>query len=154
MSYNPGDRIRLEVTDDDGLPMVRYGFVGSLVTPHGPAVVMLDGDIGGELVELSEIALVSVTTVELTLSGSDLIDEPGLRRGLLAMWQAEADQAGLALDSLHPIGTPLGAGWRESDTTWALAELVAGGEPYVVRAMTCPNNPTIVHVRADRPFLS
>lgn len=154
MSYSPGDRIRLEVTDDDGLPMIRYGFVGSLVTPDGPAVVMLDGDIGGEVVDLSQLALVSVTTVELTLAGSDLIEEPELRRGLLAMWQAEADQAGLAVDSLRPIGMPLGAGWRDSNDTWALAELVAGGEPYVVRAMTNATDPGIVRVRADRPFLS
>lgn len=149
--YSAGDRIRFEVTGDDGLPMVRYGFVGALVTPIGPVVVMLDGELGGEVVEISQIAPVSVTTVELTLVGSDLIDEPDLRRGLVAMWEAEAEQAGLAVDSLHPIGDPLGAGLRDSSNSWALAELMAGGVQYVVRATTTPNDPGIVRVRADHP---
>ena len=30
MTFTPGDRIRYECTGDDGLPLVRYGFVGGV----------------------------------------------------------------------------------------------------------------------------
>ena len=28
MNFSPGDRVRYECTGDDGLPLVRYGFIG------------------------------------------------------------------------------------------------------------------------------
>ena len=83
------------------------------------------------------VQLVSITNVELCLAGSDLMSEPELRRGLVALWHAEADTAGLDVDALHPIGD----GLRDSNDSWALAELVAGGEQYVVRAFRLPNEP-------------
>jgi hypothetical protein len=67
------------------------------------------------------------------------------------MWQAEAEQAGLDVDALHPVGTPLGAGLRDANDSWALAEMTAGGEQYIVRAVTSPIEPGLVRVRADRP---
>ena len=42
-------------------------------------------------------------------------DEPELRQGLVALWHAEADTAGLDVDALRPIGD----GKRESDDSWA-----------------------------------
>jgi len=147
MTFRPGDRIRVEGMADDGLPLVRYGFVGGLAGREGPVVVMLDGELGGDILDLSQVQPVTVTTTELCLTGSDLTSDPELRRGLIALWEAEADTAGLAVDALHPLGD----GLRDSSESWALAELVAGGEQYVVRAVQLPNEPDLVRIRADRP---
>ena len=147
MSLRPGDRIRVEETGDDGFPIIRYGFVGGLAGRDGPVVVMLDGELGGDICDLSQVRPVSVTTVELSLSGTDLVAEPDLRRGLLALWQAEADTAGLDVDAVHPLGD----GLRDSSDSWVLAELTTGGEQFVVRAVQLPNEPDVVRIRADRP---
>jgi hypothetical protein len=147
VNLRPGDRVRIETMADDGLPMVKYGFVGGVAGSDGPIVVMLDGELGGDVVDLCHVQLVSITNVELCLAGSDLMYEPHLRRGLVALWHAEADTAGLDVDALHPLGD----GLRDSNDSWALAELVAGGEQYVVRAFQLPNEPDIVRVRAHRP---
>ena len=40
MTLSPGDRIRYECTGDDGLPLVRYGFVGGVAGSDGPVVVI------------------------------------------------------------------------------------------------------------------
>jgi hypothetical protein len=108
---------------------------------------MLDGELGGDVIDVSEVQQVSVTSVELRLHGSDLFDEPVLRCGLLALWEAEADRAGLDLDALHHLGD----GVRDSNDSWALAELTSGGEHYVVRALRLPHDPEVVRVRADVP---
>jgi hypothetical protein len=147
VNLRPGDRVRIETMADDGLPMVKYGFVGGVAGGDGPVVVMLDGELGGDVVDLCHVQLVSITNVELCLAGSDLMNEPELRRGLVALWHAEADTAGLDVDGLHPLGD----GLRDSNDSWALAELFAGGEQYVVRAFRLPNEPDVVRVRADRP---
>jgi len=112
---------------------------------------MLVGELNGDLRDLSQIQPVTITTVELCLTGNDLINEPDLRRGLVALWHAEADSAGLDVDALHPLGGPDGDGLRDSSESWALAELMAGGEQYVVRAFQLPNEPDLVRIRADRP---
>ena len=61
--FSPGDRIRYECTGDDGLPLVRYGFVGGVAASGGPVVVMLDG--GWVATGEPGQAPVTVTTVEL-----------------------------------------------------------------------------------------
>jgi hypothetical protein len=144
---HPGDRVRVETTADDGFPTVRYGFIGGVTSDGGPVVVMLDGELGGDVIDLCNVQPVSITNVELRLDGDDLLNEPELRRGLVALWHAEADTAGLDVDSLHPLGD----GRRDSAASWALAELVAGGQHYEVRAFHHPDEPDIVRVRADRP---
>ena len=60
--FSPGDRIRYECTGDDGLPLVRYGFVGGVAASGGPVVVMLDGELGGDVVNLEQVQPVTVTT--------------------------------------------------------------------------------------------
>ena len=130
--FSLGDRVRWSTTGDDGLPLVRYGFVGGVAGDRGPVVVMLDGEIGAEPVDLSQLEPVSITTVALHLDGGDLIDDPGLRRGLVNLWQAEAESAGLAVDSMRCLG----AGEPAAGTGWSLAELNSGGRRYVVRAFT------------------
>ena len=49
---------------DDGFPLVRYGFVGG-VDNGGPIVVMFDGELGGEVVDPSEIEPVHMSNVTL-----------------------------------------------------------------------------------------
>ena len=143
-----GDRIRVRSTGDDGLPLVRYGFVGSLMGPSGPVVVMLDGELGGNVLPLDEVELVTVENVELHLHGDDLWNEPDLRRGLVAMWRAEADQAGIAVDTVACMGD----GMADSCDSFALAELITGGDQFVVRVLRNPDVPGAICVRADRPM--
>lgn len=147
MTLNPGDRIRYECTGDDGLPLVRYGFVGGLSGNQGPVVVMLDGELGGDVVNLDDVQPVTVLTVELILHGTDLLDEPELRRGLVSLWHAEADTAGLDIDELHSLGD----GQCDEAGLWCLADLHAGDERYVLRAMRCDREPDTVRVRAELP---
>ena len=49
MTFQPGDRVRWESVGDDGLPLVRYGFVGAGVA-NGQVHVMLDGEFKGTTV--------------------------------------------------------------------------------------------------------
>jgi hypothetical protein len=143
--FSLGDRVRWATTGDDGLPLVRYGFVGGVASDSGPVVVMLDGEIGAEPVDLSQLEPVSITTIALHLDGPDLIDDPDLRRGLVNLWQAEAESAGLAVDGI----LCLGAGQRNAGESWSLAELSSGGQRYVVRALRSSHGQ--VCVRAE-PF--
>jgi hypothetical protein len=161
-SFQHGDRVRVQSTGDDGFPLIRYGFVGGAAGDGEPVVVMLDDELRGSMVvDLSQIQPVTVTTVELRLDGSDLLHDPALRQGLVNLWHAEAEQAGLEIDSIHPIHSgPIGSspidsahmrsGARDSSEGYALAELVTGGEHYVLRAVCEPNESDVVRVRADR----
>jgi hypothetical protein len=145
VNFQAGDRVRWETLGDDGLPLVRYGFVGSIGSDES-VTIMLDGDLTGDtVVELSQIAPVSITTVELCLNGVDLIDDPSLRQGLVNLWSAEADQAGLEIRSLEALGN----GVRDADDGFALAELWAGSQQYVLRVSPGPAD--TVSVRADVP---
>ena len=38
--FSLGDRVRWSTMGDDGLPLVRYGFVGGVASDAGPVVVM------------------------------------------------------------------------------------------------------------------
>ena len=144
MKFRAGDRVRVRREGDDGLPQFCYGFIGSLAGPSGPATVLLDDELGPAVVVLTDIESIEVTTVELCLPGNDLCHDGALRRGLVAMWQAEADQAGLAVEDLVAKGD----GVRDDVGSWALAELRAGGERFVLRASLVGTDPDMVHVRA------
>jgi hypothetical protein len=144
--FQHGDRIRLQTTGDDGLPIVRYGFVGGFADQR--VVVMLDGEIGDDwVVDLSQVEPVSITNVELRLNGADLLEDPSLRQGLVNLWSAEAEDAGLEIGALHCMGS----GVRDSSEGYALAELMAGGQQYVLRAVRDDPISDVVRVRADRP---
>jgi len=143
--YNHGDRVRCSITADDGLPLVRYGFVRSMTHVSGPVVVMFDGDLGGEVIELDQLEPVSITSVELRLDGSDLLDDPELRRGLTSLWKAEAESAGLDVDEINPHGL----GEREQGGAWSLASLTSGGERYVLRATPLADDPAVIVVRSE-----
>lgn len=145
MIFSPGDRVRYECEGDDGLPLVRYGFIGGVAGTGGPVVVMLDGELGGDVVNESQVQHVTVTTVELKLHGMDLVDEPELRRGLVSLWHAEADTAGLDIDELRPLGD----GECDAPGGWCLAELLAGGDRYLLRAEQCASEPEMVRVHAE-----
>jgi hypothetical protein len=144
---NPGDRIRLVGTDEDGLPFVRYGFVA----PDSPdpfhsqvITVLLDGEISGESVPPDRVELVTVANIELMLQGDDLVADPVLRRGLVAMWCAEAETAGVALDRLCPNGD----GERDERGSWVLAHATAGDDRYSIRACVHAGDPPTIHVHA------
>ncbi|TVR26270.1 MAG: hypothetical protein EA389_06395 [Ilumatobacter sp.] len=147
-SFHPGDRVRVQSTGDDGFPLVRYGYVGTCGDDGEPVMVLLDDEFNGStVVDRTALAPVTVTTVELCLDGADLLHDPSLRQGLVNLWSAEAEAAGLEIGALHHIGT----GLRDSSESYVLAELTAGGEQYVLRAVCHPNDSDIVRVRADRP---
>lgn len=132
MNLEPGDRVRWETTGDDGFPLVRYGFVGAC-NGDGPTVsVMLDGELKGDHeVHPDQLETVSITNLELRLDGADLLQEPSLRQGLVSLWSAEADQAGLEVRSLIWFGDGVLNG-NDGDVT--LAELQSGGRTYLLRA--------------------
>lgn len=147
-SFAPGDRICLRCTGEDGLPMVRYGFVGGCCQDDGTITLMMDDEVSTlTLPDTSELEPVTVTTIELRLGGADLLTDPLLRQGLVHLWRAEAELAGLDIDAIHLMGP----GLRDSSEGFVLAELMAGAEQYVVRAICQPNDPETVVVRADRP---
>jgi hypothetical protein len=146
MMFGLGDRVRWATMGDDGLPLVRYGFVGGVASERGPVMVMLDGELSGDVVDLDQLQPVSITNVELHLEGPDLIEEPELRRGLVHLWQAEAEQAGLDVDSMECLGS----GQLLPDQSWSLAALTSGGEQYVVRAMRDRSDPGVVLIRAEQ----
>lgn len=155
MSFTSGDRIRHETTGDDGFPQVRYGFVieehdGPDGDPDitGPIPILLDGELGGQLVDPGTVQPVAPTTVVFELTGTDLIDEPGLRRGLVDLWKAEADEAGLDVDALHLLGSEE-CGDCEADGVWCLAELHVGDETYLLRAAQVDGDK--VRIGAERP---
>lgn len=143
MTFQHGDRVRCTSTGDDGWPLVRYGFVRSHLADDEPVVVMLDSEISTEIVEPEEVALVTITSIELRLDGRDLLDDPDLRRGLMPLWQAEAESAGLDVDSVVHDGR------QESSLCWSLASLTSGGVEYVLRALRQSDDPSVVRVRAD-----
>jgi hypothetical protein len=146
-TFSHGDRIRYATTGEDGFPLVRYGFVGGVSDNGGPIMVMLDGELRGDVVEPSKVEPVHICNVTLTLEGSDLLDDPSLRQGLVNLWLAEAETAGLQLSAVHVIGT----GVRDSSEGYALAELSSAGHAYVLRANRCRSGRDAVIVHADPP---
>ena len=106
---------------------------------------MLDGELGGDVIDLSQLQPVTITSVELRLDGPDLIDDPELRRGLVHLWQAEAESAGLDVDALEDLGS----GRLDATDSWSLAALTSGGSQYVVRALRDNEDPVVVRVKAD-----
>lgn len=146
MTFHLGDRVRWTTTGADGWPLVRYGFVGGVAGTSGPVVIMLDGELDGSVADLTQLEAVSVTTIELRLDGDDLVDDPSLRQGLVYLWQAEAESAGLDVDSVRCLGT----GQPDDHGSWSLADLWSGGQRYVVRALRSSEHPFVVCVRADQ----
>lgn len=146
-TFSHGDRIRYATTGEDGFPLVRYGFVGGVPDNGGPMMVMLDGELRGDVVEPSKVEPVHICNVTLTLEGTDLLDDPSLRQGLVNLWMAEAETAGLQIGGVHAIGT----GVRDGSDGYALAELSSGGEAYVLRANRCPSGRPAVVLHADPP---
>jgi hypothetical protein len=146
--FSFGDRVRWNTTGDDGWPLIRYGFVRSMADPEGPAIVMLDGELGAEVIDVDQLALVSVTAIELRLDGDDLLGDPDLRRGLMALWRAEAESAGLDVDTVNGDGSGQPDG--DAGDVWWLAAIASGGERYTLKAMPDTARPGTVWVGAVR----
>jgi hypothetical protein len=142
----PGDRVRWETVDDSGFPVVRYGFVGGSNGDGTKVAVMFDGELKGDaVVDLDQLEPVTITNVQLRLTGTDLLDDPSLRQGLVHLWTAEADQAGLEIRSIDCFGS----GVREAGACVALAEVWAAGRPWVLKARRDDTTPDVITVRAD-----
>lgn len=146
ISFHHGDRICVRTVDDDGLPIVRYGTVGGELPSNGPIVVMFDDLLGGDIVDRSEVQLLTLDSLELCLTGRDLIEDPAVRSGLADMWLAESDLAGLPVMAIFPEGD--GAGVRDGNQ-WLLATFTHNSETWVIRATVVDDTHDIV-VRADR----
>lgn len=149
--FQPGDRVRWESLGDDGFPIVRYGFVGGSNGDRTRVAVMLDGELKGDtVVDLDQLEAVTITNIELHLNGVDLLSEASLRQGIVNLWTAEADQAGLEVERLEYLGHE---GWGSTSITspngCALAEIRSGGEHYILRAIS-PSDDTLC-VKADLP---
>ncbi len=145
--FRHGDRIRYATIGDDGFPVVRYGFVGGVTGDSGPVVVMLDGELGGDVVDAATLQPVHISNVTLTLDGSDLLEDPSLRQALVNMWVAEAESAGLQIASMHHIGS----GLRDSSEGYIIAELSSAGDQYALRATRCQSPQDAVFVQAQIP---
>ncbi len=145
--FQPGDRVRWESVGDDGFPIVRYGFVGGTNGDHTRVAVMLDGDLKGDtVVDLDQLEPVTITNIELRLEGADLLSDASMRQGIVNLWTAEADQAGLEVRSLEYLGPQV---WGTSTRACALAELRSGGQHYILRAITQAEG--AICVKADFP---
>lgn len=136
MSFEAGDRVRWNCTGDDGLPLIRYGFVGGGDTGVGggdeaPVVtVMLDGQFSTDVtVPVHELEPVTIASIELRLAGGDLLDDPTLRQGLVSLWFAEIDQAGIQVRSIERFGSGIA-----SSSGFDLAALRSGGVEYTLHA--------------------
>lgn len=145
--FNHGDRIRYATTGDDGFPLVRYGFVGGQAHGNGPVVVMLDGELGGDVVDLDQIEPVHISNVTLRLAGTDLLSDHQLRQGLVSLWRAEADEAGLQIGAIQALEDSSEAA---STACYTLAQVRAAGEHYLLRATACPSGDEII-LHCDRP---
>lgn len=143
--FQPGDRVRWITTGDDGLPLIKYGFVGGTNGDETRVAVMLDDELKGDrVISLDELAPVEITTVELRLHGIDLLDDPFLREGLVNLWSAEADTAGLEIDDIGPLELDP---WDNGDC-YDLAELRAGGQAWILQAMPDDSAHDYILVRA------
>ena len=66
----------------------------------------------------------------------------------MSLWQAEAEDAGLQIAAIHPIEN--GIGVRDSSEGYALAEVNAAGEEYMLRATRSHADDAIV-LQCGRP---
>ena len=144
MMFRHGDRVRWESVGDDGWPLVRYGFVGGEIETDDAVAVMLDGELKAEALHAAELVAVSVTNVVLRLNGTDLLGDADLRVGLVRLGLAEAETAGLDVGDVQAFGD----GWCDDRGRWTLAELMTGGERYLVRAALDPINREVIHIHA------
>jgi len=145
--FQPGDRVRWLTTGDDGLPLARYGFVGGTNGDATRVAVMLDGELKGDhIISLDELAPVEITTVELRLEGADLLEDPSLRQGLINLWSAEADDAGLEIRTISTLDVD-----DHVNGSLALAELRAAGQAWILLASR--DAPDAIWVRAVPPTL-
>lgn len=136
MRLRTGDRVRVQRTDLDGLNHVVYGYLDRVDSEKGYAFVFVDDELRASHCALHDVEAVEVGTVEVRFDSSELClalaRKPQLRRGLVFMWQAEAELAGISFEQLELLGDE-GHGLHDHIDSWALARLVAGGEPFWIR---------------------
>lgn len=150
MPYRNGDRVQMRTMDDDGLAIVRYGTVGADQSASEPVAVIFDDARGGDTIDAAHLEPVSLDSVALWVSGLDVQRDPDLRRGLAAMWRAEAESAGLSIPAMFPLGSTDHPGIGDGADSWLLAEFGTLSGTWVVRSTVDPGSPDTVVIRADR----
>jgi len=148
-SFRSGQRIRISTMDATGLPIVRYGTVGTDSVLDNPIIVMYDDASGSDIVDISEIESLDLDVIELQLTGADLLQDPILRAGLAELWRAEVGRAGFHVAALFPFEKDGVVGIADGEQ-FLLAEFTYNGETWVVRGTFTTLAPTMVIVRADR----
>ncbi len=148
-----GDRVRLVELGDAGLPWVRYGWVSRMAADTDVAVVLFDDALDDERVEAGRLEPVSLPDLRLELEGSDLLAEPVLRAGLAGLWAAEAERAGLDVAGLRRLDG--GSEDSRGAGSYAIAELVSAGRPWILAAYEQPDQPgrVVVAPRRAGPWL-
>jgi hypothetical protein len=136
MKMRTGDRVRVHRTDEAGMAVFVYGYLDRVDHEKDYAFVFVDDELRASHCPLRDVQPVQITTVEVRFDSSELClalaHNPPLRRGLVFMWQAEAELAGIELDRLEPLGDD-GNGLDDHVDSWALAVLEAGGETFWLR---------------------
>lgn len=139
MRLRTGDRVRVRRTDGEGLGHVVYGYLDRVDAEKGYAFVFVDDELRASHCVLHDVDAVEIGNVEVRFDSSELClalaHNPHLRRGLVFMWQAEAELAGISVERLEFLGHD-GNGMHDHVDSWALASLVAGGESFWLRMWT------------------
>ncbi len=139
MRLNTGDRVRVRRTDGDGIDHMVYGYLDRIDHEKGYAFVFVDDELRASHCVLGDVDPVEIITVEVRFDSSELClalaHNPPLRRGLVFMWQAEAELAGISVERLEFLGDD-GNGLHDHVDSWALASLMAGGEQFWLRMWT------------------
>ncbi len=150
----------------DPLAPVRYGTVSGGPGPAGLTAVLLDGEPLPSVVDTRTLRPLRVDALELRLDGiGDVLDVPEVRRHLRALWEAEAERAGLAIAAVHAIGDdPTGhgrtghgrtghgrtghgvsaAGKQTGADSVVLAEVVADGQSWSLDAFRTPDGALVL----------
>jgi hypothetical protein len=127
-----GDRVAVDKTNGP-VPVRRYGNVTSVMTGASLATVEFDEDgelLPVEVIDLRELAPVTVESLFLSLDDASLLTDAVLRTALTDMWVAEAERAHLPVAAVHRMATTM----YDGEGTWLLAEVVARGTSYVLQA--------------------
>ena len=99
----------------------------------------------GNVVDLAELEPVHISNVTLKLVCADLLEDPESRHGLVNLWRAEAEEAGLQIAASEPAD-----GRLDDREGYLLATITAAGEDYLLCAVPCPAEDNTILLQAIR----
>lgn len=148
MTLRKGDRVRVLCVDGTGAPSYQYGYLESIETCRTVATVIVDHALQPWRVAIEHVAAVGMTTVELCLDSNSLFrsigNDAALRSDLVKRWLAEAEEAGLDLEEVSPLGDTVHAGLG----IWPLADVRSGGSRFLLQIELGAGQPGVVRVHA------